>query len=168
MNNLLVSFDLAQIGPADAEHLLRGLWTQVESEPPEGKSVEIPVTYGGARAEDLHAWALHCGLTAEDAIRRHAAGRYRVAAVGAMPGFPYLSGLDPRLAMGRRAVPRMVVAEGSVIIGGGQTAIMPTTAPSGWHIIGHTPVRLFDPHAASPSLLAPGDEVRFTIAGILE
>lgn len=168
MNNLLVCFDPVGTDPAASERLLRELWSRAEVQnTPTGKTVEIPVTYGGAAATDLQLWAAHCGLTVAEAIRRHAEGRYHVAAVGAMPGFPYLSGLDPSLAIGRRAVPRAVVAEGSVIIGGMQAGIMPTTAPSGWHIIGHTPVRLFDPEAENPSLLAPGDRLRFVIAAIL-
>jgi KipI family sensor histidine kinase inhibitor len=83
-----------------------------------------------------------------------------------MPGFPYLSGLDPRLAWARRGTPRLKVAEGAVIIGGAQAGIMPMTAPSGWHIIGHTDVKLFKAEAELPVLLRPGDKVQFTIAGI--
>ena len=101
-----------------------------------------------------------------EAVRRHAAGTYLVGAIGAMPGFPYLSGLDPSLARGRRASPRPQVPEGSVIIGGGQAAIMPQTAPSGWHVIGHASLRLFDPRQRPPALLQPGDEVRFVVAEI--
>lgn len=57
------------------------------------------------------------------------------------------------------------MVEGSVIIGGAQAGIMPVTAPSGWHIIGHTDTALFDPAAADPVLLRPGDTVRFLVAG---
>ena len=126
----------------------------------------MPVVYGGAVGEDLVGWAEHCGLAIEEAVRRHAAGVYSVAAIGAMPGFPYLSGLDPALARPRRSTPRSVVPVGAVIIGGAQAGVMPQTAPSGWHILGTTDVRLFDPAAEPPSLLQPGDTVRFVIAGI--
>ncbi|WP_217607483.1 carboxyltransferase domain-containing protein, partial [Chitinophaga sp. GbtcB8] len=78
----------------------------------------------------------------------------------------YLSGLDPRLAWARRSSPRLNVPEGAVIIGGMQAGIMPMTAPSGWHIIGHTDVRLFDAQADTPVLLRPGDKIRFEIAGM--
>ena len=84
-----------------------------------------------------------------------------------MPGFPYLSGLDPRLACPRRASPRLRVVEGAVIIGGAQAGIMPQTAPSGWHIIGHAELRLFDPLADPPTLFRPGDTVRFAVSDIL-
>ncbi len=167
MNNLLVSFDLQRIAHDSTTNLLRQIWDGAQPLAPDGKTIDIPVTYGGPMAEDLHDWAAHCRMTIAEAVRRHAAPLYTVAAVGAMPGFVYLSGLDPSLAMGRRAVPRMAVPKGAVIIGGVQAGIMPTTAPSGWHIIGHTAVTLFDPHAVPPSLFQPGDRLRFVVAGVL-
>jgi len=167
MNNLLIEIDPEVIGIDEADALLRRLWQDAAPAGEPGKTVEIPVVYGGAAAEDIEDWAAHAGLTVRAAIDRHAAGRYSVAAVGAMPGFGYLSGLDPKLAMPRRKVPRGRVAEGAVIIGGAQAGVMPTTAPSGWHIIGHTSVKLFDPMAEAPCLFLPGDRVRFVVDDIL-
>ena len=87
--------------------------------------------------------------------------------VGAMPGFPYLSGLDPILTIPRHAQPRGRVPAGAVIIGGAQAGIMPITAPSGWHILGQTRLSLFDPERSRPAMMAPGDQVRFVIEAIL-
>ena len=42
-----------------------------------------------------------------------------------------------------------------------QTGIYPVASPGGWRLIGRTPLRLFDPGAESPFLLAPGDLLRF-------
>ena len=165
MNNLLVAFDALAVTPDTVETTLRTLWREIVPGEVAGKTVEVPVVYGGEDGEDLVDWAQHCGLPVDEAIGRHAAVTYSVAAIGAMPGFPYLSGLDPSLARGRRAVPRSRVIEGAVIIGGAQAGIMPQTAPSGWHIIGHTALRLFDPSADPPALLQPGDRVRFVVAG---
>jgi KipI family sensor histidine kinase inhibitor len=166
MNNLLVLFDpLLTDAPSIGERL-RSLWLNAEAAAVSGTHHTISVTYGGQRGEDLTAWAEHCGLSVEEAVTRHAKPAYTVAAVGAMPGFPYLSGLDPKLAWARRATPRFKVAEGAVIIGGTQAGIMPMTAPSGWHIIGHTDVKLFDASAEPAVLLKPGDTIRFAIADI--
>ena len=82
--------------------------------------------------------------------------------IGFAPGFPYLSGLDPSLALPRLATPRTRVPAGSVAIGGAQTGIYPRESPGGWRLLGRTPLRLFDPQRASPSLLAPGDRVLTT------
>lgn len=166
MNNLLVLFDPLAVAAADIRLRLGSLWTKADATEVAGRRHDIPVAYGGAGGEDLAAWAAHCGMTVEEAVRRHSAAAYTVAAVGAMPGFPYLSGLDPKLAWARRSTPRLKVVEGAVIVGGAQAGIMPMTAPSGWHIIGHTEVKLFDPGSETPVLLRPGDTIRFDVASI--
>ncbi|MGP2492153.1 5-oxoprolinase subunit PxpB [Mesorhizobium sp. PUT5] len=167
MNNLLVLFDPLATDATDIGARLGSLWVEANVTQVAGRQHAISVFYGGARGEDLPGWAAHCGMPVEEAVRRHAAATYTVAAVGAMPGFPYLSGLDPKLAWARRSTPRFKVAEGAVIIGGAQAGIMPMTAPSGWHIIGHTDAKLFDANAESPVLLMPGDTIRFTVADIV-
>ncbi len=133
-----------------------------------GRRHEIPVCYGGSHGEDLPALARHLGLPDEAVVARHAGADYRVAMLGFAPGFPYLLGLDPVLAMPRRSDPRPRVPAGSVAIGGLQTGIYPADLPGGWHLIGRTPLRLFDAHAGTPSLLAAGDRVRFRAIGAEE
>ncbi|MBN8728814.1 MAG: 5-oxoprolinase subunit PxpB [Xanthomonadales bacterium] len=125
------------------------------------KTLAIPVRYGGEHGPDLDFVAHRCGLTAEEVVTRHVAGEYTVAMLGFAPGFPYLLGLDPALALPRRAEPRLRVPTGSVAIGGAQTGIYPGELPGGWHLIGHTPLRLFDAVGEPPCPLAPGDRVRF-------
>jgi inhibitor of KinA len=122
------------------------------------REITIPVWYGG---EDLHEVAAHVQLSPEEVIARHTRVAYRVAMLGFAPGFPYLLGLDPALAMPRRSTPRTCVPAGSVAIGGQQTGIYPQALPGGWQLIGRTPLRMFDPAADAPSLLSPGDRVRF-------
>ena len=125
------------------------------------RSVTIPVQYGGDAGPDLAEVAALTGISVDEVIARHAAVEYRVAMLGFAPGFPYLLGLDPRLAVPRRHDPRQRVPAGSVAIGGSQTGIYPAALPGGWQLIGRTPLRLFDVHATPPSLLLPGDRVRF-------
>jgi KipI family sensor histidine kinase inhibitor len=81
--------------------------------------------------------------------------------IGFAPGYPYLGGLPPRLHLPRRATPRKAVPPGSVAIAAGMTGIYPARLPGGWHLIGRTDQRLFDPQADRPCLLDPGDDVRF-------
>ena len=123
--------------------------------------VEIPVCYGGVHGEDLDAAATELGIAPSELIARHAEAIYTVAMIGFAPGFPYLSGLDPTLALPRLATPRTHVPAGSVAIGGAQTRIYPRERPRGWRLLGRTPLRLFDAQRDPPSLLAPGDRVRF-------
>lgn len=119
---------------------------------------EIPVSYDGP---DLEAVSVSCGLSSEEVIARHSGRRYTVDLLGFVPGFGYLSELDPSLRLPRRPQPRPRVPAGSVAIAGAQTAIYPLDTPGGWHIIGHTDAVLFDPQRDQPSLLRAGDVVRF-------
>lgn len=165
MNNLMLVFDPLRVEAAALRRLLLAAWDRAEPRSLAGRVIEIPVAYGGEDGEDLAELGARTGLGVEEVVRRHCSATYTVAAVGAMPGFPYLSGLDPTLAWPRRASPRLDVPEGAVIIGGAQAGIMPCAAPSGWHMIGRTSVKLFDPGAAPPAFLRPGDTVRFVGTG---
>lgn len=127
----------------------------------EPRRMEVPVCYERAFAPDLDELCAHTGLSAAQVVERHSAVDYRVFFLGFTPGFPYLGGLDPALAIPRHDTPRTRVEAGSVGIGGQQTGIYPAASPGGWRIIGRTPLRLFD-HGRTPcSLLAPGDVLRF-------
>lgn len=124
-----------------------------------GRQFEVPVCYGGEFGPDLGDAAARAGLTEEEVVRLHAGTEYTVGMIGFVPGFPYLAGLPPQLHMPRRQEPRTSVPAGSVGIGGMLTGIYPAAIPGGWQLIGRTPLRLFDPAANPPSLLAPGDAV---------
>ena len=123
--------------------------------------IEIPVCYEAEFAPDLDDVARGAGATRQEVIELHSATEYRVHCVGFTAAFPFLGGLDPRLATSRRATPRKEIPAGSVGIGGAQTGIYPVKSPGGWNIIGRTPLRLFDPHKNPPALLRAGDRVRF-------
>lgn len=166
--SLLLRFDLAQWSDGDPLSSHRRLHEAVLAALQDGpetvhgtREVDIPVLYGGVAGPDLDDVAAHTGLSVAQVIARHSAARYCVAMLGFAPGFPYLLGLDPALAVPRRGDPRLSVPAGSVAIGGVQTGIYPQALPGGWQLIGRTPRVLFDLAAASPSLLRPGDGVRF-------
>lgn len=129
-----------------------------------GRLVEIPVHYGGEDGPDLATVAEQAGLSPGDVVAIHSAGEYRVAMLGFAPGFPYLIGLDPRLATPRLGSPRARVPAGSVGIGGAQTGIYPRSGPGGWQLIGRTGMTLFDATRDPPAALAPGDRVRFVVS----
>ena len=166
MNNLTIVFDPLA---TDAEALAAELAAAMEREPhaaAAGREVEVPVEYGGEFGPDLLAVAEHTGLTPDEVVERHAAGAYVVFFLGFQPGFAYMGGLEDALHTPRRAAPRLEVPAGSVGIGGAQTGIYPAAAPGGWQLIGRTSLSLFDPARTPPTLLQPGDRVRFTVAGL--
>jgi KipI family sensor histidine kinase inhibitor len=123
------------------------------------RTVEIPVRYDGP---DLDEVAERTGLSRGQVVERHASRLYRVYLLGFAPGFAYLGELDPSLELPRRRSPRTRVPAGAVAIAGRQTAVYPLATPGGWHLIGTTDLRLFDPEADPPALLRTGDRVRFT------
>lgn len=130
--------------------------------PPIGaRLVAIPVCYSGDLAPDLEEVARHAGLSTDQVVAIHSSATYTVHMIGFTPGFPYLGGLDPRLATPRRAEPRTRVPAGSVAIGGEQTGVYPMATPGGWNIIGRTHSVLFDPTREPLTLLRVGDRVRF-------
>ncbi len=128
---------------------------------PPSRQVTVPVCYQPPHAPDLADVARLTGLSTDEIIERHGSGSYTVACIGFRPGFPYLLGLDPALSVPRLDTPRSTVAAGSVGLAGMQTGIYPQTGAGGWRLIGRTPSRLFDAARDRPSLLTPGDQVRF-------
>ena len=126
-----------------------------------GKTVVVPVQYGGEMGPDLRDVAAFARMSPDDVVARHAGADYRVFMLGFLPGFAYLGSVDEDLAMPRHATPRLRLPAGSVGIAGRQTGIYPRESPGGWRIIGRTWVSLFNAHRSPASLLAPGDKVRF-------
>jgi KipI family sensor histidine kinase inhibitor len=158
MNNLTITFDPLGTDPQALASAAQAAWARPLRRRATGRRVDIPVHYDGP---DLGAVAAHCGLSVDEVVGRHAGGEYVVYFLGFQPGFAYLGGLDEALHTPRRAEPRLAVPAGSVGIGGAQTGIYPLATPGGWQLIGRTPRALFDPAAEPPTLLAPGDRVRF-------
>lgn len=123
--------------------------------------VDVPVRYGGADGPDLSGIAHRAGLPESEVIALHAGVVYRVHALGFVAGFAYMASVDARIAFPRRETPRPRVPAGSVAIAAGLTGIYPNATPGGWHLIGRTDVRPWDPLRSKPSLFEVGDEVRF-------
>jgi inhibitor of KinA len=164
--SVAVHFDCAALTGPGFERTIGALRRCIAQHPSagvaEGRLIEIGVHYGGADGPDLEHVARTVSLTADEVIALHSGAGYRVAMIGFAPGFPYLAGLPPQLAVPRRATPRTRVAAGSVGIAGEQTGIYPLATPGGWQIIGRTDSVLFSPHGDAPTLLRLGDRVRFS------
>lgn len=159
--SLLVCFEPLAAPRAALERRLRELLARGAGAAPAGRVVEIPVAYGGAGGPDLAGVAEALGLAPAEVVALHTAAPMRVMMIGFAPGYPYIGPLPAALRLPRRPTPRPAVPAGSVAIAAGLAGIYPARLPGGWHLIGRTAARLFDPAAAPPSLLAPGDMVRF-------
>jgi inhibitor of KinA len=126
-----------------------------------GRLWRIPACYDGAHAPDLDEVAARTRLSTAEVVRLHAGRSFHVYMIGFVPGFPYMGDVPQALMLPRRVDPRVKVPAGSIAIAAAMTAIYPVESPGGWHLIGATPVRLFDLRAPRPALLSPGDCVRF-------
>jgi len=125
--------------------------------------VRIVVDYSG---DDLAVTAAFFDITPSDLIAAHTSQSWRVAMMGFAPGFGYLEPIDdallPWVTLPRRENPRAQVPKGSVALAAGMSAVYPSSSPGGWHLLGTTTTRLFDPHDdANPTLLRPGLRVHF-------
>jgi KipI family sensor histidine kinase inhibitor len=160
--SLLIAFD-ARVRPlAELKAELRGLLTTVAApEPTSSRQVELPTCYGGGYGPDLDEVARLARMTPAQAAACHAGAEYLVHFLGFSPGFPYLGGLPPALAVPRLATPRTRVPAGSVAVAGAQAGVYPLASPGGWRVLGRTPALLFDAEQPEPALLALGDRVRF-------
>ncbi|AAL81397.1 allophanate hydrolase [Pyrococcus furiosus DSM 3638] len=132
-----------------------------EVERKEKRIIKIPIAYGGEFGPDIEFVAKYNGLSVDDVIEIHSKPLYRVYFLGFLPGFAYLGGMDERIATPRLEKPRLKVPAGSVGIAGKQTGWYAIESPGGWRIIGRTPLRTFNPEKIPPSIVSPGDYVKF-------
>ncbi|MFJ7826332.1 5-oxoprolinase subunit PxpB [Psychrobacillus sp. NPDC096623] len=144
-----------------ANHIKKLALQITEEENTEKRIVEIPVCYGGEYGPDLaHVAELH-RMSPEDVINIHTNSECIVYLLGFAPGFPFMGGMDERIATPRRETPRLSIPRGSVGIAGKQTGIYSLETPGGWQIIGRTPFDLFLPTESPPTLLQAGDQIHF-------
>jgi len=170
MNNLMLTFaqpprTLAALQALEASVLQA--WEETEPLPLQGRIVELPVVYGGAGGPHLADVVAHTGLSIDEVVALHSAPLYPVYALGSHPGYCYLGGMDERIATPRRAVPIVNLPGGSVSIGGVQTGVSASAGPSGWNTIGSTTMDFFHPEQDPPTVLQPGDCVRFRVQEIV-
>jgi inhibitor of KinA len=160
--SLMVVYDPLRIGFDQLRQEILGLRQAADpSLVPQPRTLSVPVVYGGEYGPDLEWVADFHKISPEQVVTLHTGTTYRVYMVGFTPGYPYLGELPEALATPRRETPRTVVPQGSVAIAQRQTGIYPVQSPGGWHILGWTPIKLFDANQWPPTPLEMGDRVNF-------
>ncbi|WP_339879400.1 5-oxoprolinase subunit PxpB [uncultured Algoriphagus sp.] len=121
----------------------------------------IPVCYSIETGRDLEVLAKNKNLSQEQVVEVHTGPLYRLHFYGFLPGFMYLNGLSESLYTPRKSIPDRSVPKGSVAIGGSQTGVYPSPSPGGWHLIGQTPISLFNPYQNHPVFASVGERIEF-------
>jgi KipI family sensor histidine kinase inhibitor len=172
--DVVVSFETIAVhfqpmhGEVIYQHLIDLQFDEIpDEEEIESSEFVIPVCYGEGDESDLNRLAEQLGVSVQELIDLHSGAVYSVAAIGFSPGFPYLLGLPEKLRTPRLSTPRKV-GSGSVAIAGSQAGIYPNASQGGWYVLGKTDVQLFDLNCEKPSLLEPGDQVRFQAVECLD
>jgi KipI family sensor histidine kinase inhibitor len=159
--SLLVYYDPRQVGYEALCATLGALAEQAEAAVlPPARSIEVPCCYDPELGPDLAAAAERLGMSVDELVSLHASVEYLVYFVGFTPGLPYMAGVPERIQLPRLPTPRVKVPPGSVGLGGAQFCIYSVESPGGYWLLGRTPLRLYDPEAAEPTLLRAGDRVR--------
>lgn len=160
--SLMVIYEPMTIGLDELINKMKAIEAKMdELKLQEAKVIEIPTLYGGEYGPDISFVAEHNNISIDEVIKTHTSSEYLIYMIGFTPGFPYLGGMDDKIATPRLQVPRTKIPAGSVGIAGKQTGIYPIESPGGWQLIGRTPVRLYDPYRKEPVLLNAGDYIKF-------
>jgi KipI family sensor histidine kinase inhibitor len=166
--SLLVHYDPLLLPAAALMARVSDLMQGLQTTETAGRVWRLPACYDASLAPDLEDVAARTGLTPAEVIERHSALTYHVYMLGFLPGQAYMGDLSPELALPRRETPRLRIPAGSLAIATTMTCILPMETPCGWHLIGRSPVRLWERTLGSEALLAPGDKVSFAPVSLRE
>lgn len=123
---------------------------------------QIPICFDEEFAPDLNHVAAAAAMAADDVINTVLHVTYHIYMLGFAPGQPYMGDLPPSLNIPRRENPVPRIEKGSLVTATGLTIIYPFANPTGWHVIGRTPVEIFSLQRENPALFSPGDRVSLT------
>ena len=162
--SLMVEYDPLVIRHTEMTTVMKELENKLGTmKLPEPDIFVVPTLYGGEFGPDMQTVMDKNGLGEQEVISIHSGTDYLVYMLGFTPGFSYLGGMDKRIETPRLANPRTKIRGGSVGIAGSQTGIYSIDSPGGWQLIGHTPIKIYDPVREKPILHKAGDYIRFQV-----
>lgn len=157
-NALAVYYDVMQLTYSEIKNRIELLIEKPTIKHSMEEEIMVPVYYNGSDIEQVSEYTK---LSREEIIKLHTDANYTVYMIGFSPGFPYLGGMNKKIATPRRKTPRLKIEAGSVGIAGEQTGIYSVDSPGGWQIIGETPIKLFDISSSEPVLLKSNMRLKF-------
>jgi KipI family sensor histidine kinase inhibitor len=166
--SLLVHYDPLVLPAATLTGRIGALLQDLRTNEDVGRIWRLPACYDARLAPDLDDVAARTGLSPAQVIERHSAATYHVYMLGFLPGQAYMGDVPGELALPRRESPRLKIPAGSLAIATTMTCIFPMETPCGWHLIGRSPIALWDKGPVPGALLAPGDQVTFAPVSLRE
>lgn len=165
LESLLIEFDPLAVAPRQLTEVL-GLIIEAHQDDdgddgPAPNNFLIPVDFRAEFAPDLAEVAGELGLAPAEVIKIVTASALRISLLAAAMA-PMMDGLDFPAPVSRCALPRTDVPAGSIMVAGNNAIIQPFPGPSGWKVIGRTPLRICDIGQQPATSYAAGDHVRFT------
>ena len=166
--SLLVHYDPLILPTASLAARIAGLMQGLQVTEQGGRLWRLPACYDPSLGLDLADVAARTGLSPAQVVERHSAVTYHVYMLGFLPGQAYMGDVPAELALARRESPRLKIPAGSLAIAGAMTCIFPLETPCGWHLVGRSPVALWERGPRPRALLAPGDQVGFAPVSLRE
>lgn len=159
--SLMVHYDPVSLATSTLTAHVIGLMQDLRFRETSGRRWHLPVCYDRQVAPDLDEVALRTELSPAQVVEAHSAVTYHVYMLGFLPGMAYLGDLPAALVLPRLATPRLRVPAGSLAIATTMTCIIPLETPSGWHLIGRSPISFLQWRPHPEALLAAGDAINF-------
>ena len=166
--SLMVHYDPLALPATILSERIRMLIDGLQVTENAGRHWRLPACYDRQLAPDLDDVSARAGLSRDDVVELHSGVTYHVYMLGFLPGQAYMGDVPRELALPRRATPRLKVSAGSLAIADRMTCIFPMETPCGWHLIGRSPVALWEQSPLPRALLAPGDTVTFAPVSLRE
>ncbi len=166
--SLMVCFDPLVMSAAALASRIVDLIPPAETAAEPGRVWRLPACYDARVAPDLDDVAAMVGLSPAQVIERHSATAYHVYMLGFLPGQAYMGDVPAELSLARRPTPRPRIPAGSLAMTATMTCIFPLETPCGWHLIGRSPVPLWQSGPRPQALLRPGDKVTFAPVSLRE
>ena len=166
--SLMVYYDPLVLPAASLISCIDALMKDLRLTEQAGRAWRLPVCYDERLAPDLAEVATRTNLSPAQVIERHSAVAYHVYMLGFLPGQAYMGDVPSELNLPRRETPRLNIPAGSLAIAMTMTCIFPLDSPCGWHLIGRSPIPLWDGRPGAGALLAPNDQVNLTPVSLRE
>lgn len=164
--SLLVEFDCLAVSHSQLAQTVRlalaGMGLQATGPAAGSKDFVIPMVVTAEFAPDLPGVGEELGLSPDTTLEAFTSSVLTINLLAAAMA-PMMAGVQFPGQVSRCAEPRTDVAPGSVMVAGTSAIIQPFPGPSGWKVIGRTPLTICDIHEVPATSYRPGDRVRFEV-----